>query len=118
MKAGQAARIFDSLSSEIRLEIYRRLVRRGLDGMVAGEISEALDLPPANVSFHLKAMTQVGLLKVEQEGRFLRYRADIARMLEVMTYLTEECCGGHPELCAPGGRQDASSRSSRPRRVR
>ena len=68
--------------------------------MVSGQIASALDLPPNNTSFHLKAMTQAGLLSVEQEGRFQRYRANIPLMLDLIAYLTEECCSGHPEHCA------------------
>ena len=90
---------FASLASPVRLDIYRLLVKHGLDGLVAGEISTALDVPPTNLSFHLKALTQAGLLSVEQEGRYQRYRANIALMLELIAYLTDECCAGHPELC-------------------
>lgn len=99
MKQQTATQIFESLSSGIRLDIYRLLVNRGLEGMVSGQIASALDLPPNNTSFHLKAMTQVGLLSVEQEGRFQRYRANIPLMLDLIAYLTEECCAGHPEEC-------------------
>ena len=73
-----AAKLFESLSSGVRLDVYRLLVRHGLDGLVAGAIAEALDIPPTNLSFHLKALTQAGLLTVTQEGRFQRYRANIA----------------------------------------
>jgi len=90
----------ESLASAIRLDAYRLLMRSGPDGMVAGEIASALGLPPTNLSFHLKAMTHAGLLAVEQEGRFQRYRANLALMQELVAYLTEECCGGNPELCA------------------
>ena len=68
--------------------------------MVAGDIAAALEVAPSNLSFHLKALTQAGLLSVEQEGRFLRYRANIPLMLELVAYLTEECCADHPEDCA------------------
>jgi ArsR family transcriptional regulator len=44
-------------------------------------------------------MTQANLLSVEQEGRFQRYRANIPLMLDLIAYLTEECCAGHPEQC-------------------
>ena len=67
--------------------------------MVAGEIATTLDVPPANLSFHLKALTQARLVTVEQEGRFQRYRADIPLMLNLIAYLTEECCSGHPDQC-------------------
>ncbi len=67
--------------------------------MVAGEISSALDVPPTNLSFHLKAMTHASLLTVEQEGRYQRYRANISVMVGVIAYLTAECCAGNPGQC-------------------
>lgn len=100
MKKQIATSIFESLSSGVRLDVFRLLVRIGPEGMVAGEISTTLDIPPTNLSFHLKALTQAGLLSVVQEGRFQRYRANIPLMLDLIAYLTEECCSGHPEECA------------------
>lgn len=94
-----ATSIFESLSSGVRLDVFRLLVKKGREGMVAGEISTTLNVPPTNLSFHLKALTQTGLLTVEQEGRFQRYRANMPLMLDLITYLTEECCAGHPEQC-------------------
>ena len=94
-----AIRVFESLSSGIRLEVYRMLVRQEPQGLVAGEIATALDLPPANLSFHLKALTHAGLVSVEQEGRFQRYRANLPLMADLVAYLTAECCAGHPEQC-------------------
>ncbi|MBX3705703.1 MAG: helix-turn-helix transcriptional regulator [Pseudomonadales bacterium] len=90
-----------SLASGPRLDVYRLLVRAGPDGLVAGEIAERLGLPATNLSFHLKTLTHAGLLTVTQEGRYQRYRADIGTMLELIGYLTEECCGGEPERCLP-----------------
>lgn len=95
-----ATSIFESLSSGLRLDVYRLLVKQGSAGLVAGEIATTLDVPPTNLSFHLKALTQAGLLSVQQEGRFQRYRANIPLMLDLIAYLTEECCAGNPEQCA------------------
>lgn len=94
-----ATTVFESLSSGVRLDVFRLLVKKGVEGMVAGEIATTLRIPPTNLSFHLKALTQAGLLSVTQEGRFQRYRANLALMLDLIAYLTEECCGGKPELC-------------------
>jgi DNA-binding transcriptional ArsR family regulator len=95
-----ATSIFESLSSGIRLDVFRLLVKKGIEGLVAGEIATTLNVPPTNLSFHLKALTHNNLLSVEQEGRFQRYRANIPLMLDLIAYLTEECCDGHPEHCA------------------
>ena len=69
-------------------------------GMVAGEIATTLGVPPTNLSFHLKAMAHAGLVAAKQEGRFQRYRANLPLMFDLIAYLTDECCGGRPELCA------------------
>jgi DNA-binding transcriptional ArsR family regulator len=100
MEKNTATTIFESLSSGLRLDVYRLLVRKGTEGMVAGEIASTLDVPPTNLSFHLKALTQAGMLTVEAEGRFQRYRANLPLMLDLIAYLTEECCAGHPGQCA------------------
>lgn len=100
MNKENAVIIFESLASGIRLDIYRLLVKAGLDGRVAGDLAQELNLAPNKLSFHLKAMTHARLTTVEQEGRYQRYRANIPVVLDVIAYLTEECCGGHPEDCA------------------
>ena len=104
MNKEMATKVFESLASGIRLEVWRLLVKAGLEGRVAGELAGELDIAPNTLSFHL------GLLSVEQEGRFLRYRANIPLMLGVIAYLTEECCAGHPEACGllPAGPGSAS----------
>ena len=94
-----AARVFESLASGIRLDVWRLLVKAGLEGRVAGELAGELDIAPNSLSFHLKTLLHAGLVSVEQEGRFLRYRANIPLMLDLIGYLTEECCAGHPEAC-------------------
>ena len=105
MERATATAVFESLSSGIRLDAFRLLVKKGTEGMVAGEIATTLGQPPTNLSFHLKAMTHAGLVNVTQEGRFQRYRANLPLMLDLIAYLTEECCGGRPELCGDFSRQ-------------
>jgi DNA-binding transcriptional ArsR family regulator len=99
MEKSAATSVFESLASGVRLDVFRLLVKQGPQGLVAGEISTALELPPTNLSFHLKALTQARLLSVTQEGRFQRYRANIPLVQELIDYLTAECCSGHPEMC-------------------
>ena len=92
-------KVFECLSSSLRLDIYRLLVRHGRTGLVSGEIAEALKLPPTNTSFHLKTLTQSNLISVEQEGRYQRYKVNLSIMTDIINYLTEECCLGEPEKC-------------------
>ncbi|MEO8502108.1 MAG: helix-turn-helix domain-containing protein [Vicinamibacteria bacterium] len=99
MRKRTATSVFESLSSGVRLDVFRLLVKKGRAGMVAGDIAAAVSVPPTNLSFHLKALTQARLAEVEPEGRFLRYRANIPLMLDLVAYLTEECCAGSPDEC-------------------
>ena len=122
MNQKDAISIFECLASGVRLDAYRLLVRKGQEGLVAGEIAAALDLPATNTSFHLKALTQAGLLTVEQEGRFQRYRASISSMVDLIGYLTDECCSGQPEQCillrSASGRTIARRSSGAPKNVK
>ena len=95
-----AIAVFESLASGVRLDVYRLLVKAGPQGLVAGEIGTALAVPPTNLSFHLKALAHAQLVSVVQEGRFQRFRPNLALMQELIGYLTAECCAGHPEQCA------------------
>lgn len=100
MEKEQALAVFESLSSGVRLDVFRLLVRTGPQGLVAGEIAAALGLPPTNLSFHLKALVHAGLLSATQEGRFQRYRANLAIMRSLVGFLTDECCSGQLAECA------------------
>jgi DNA-binding transcriptional ArsR family regulator len=99
METKQATTIFEALSSDVRLSLFRLLVKHAPEGLVAGEIAKHLSVTNTNLSFHLKGLLYAGLISMEKEGRFLRYRANIPVMLDTIAYLTEECCSGHPEQC-------------------
>jgi len=100
MDKNTATIVFESLSSGVRLDVFRLLVKQGYSGMVAGEIASTLGIPPNNLSFHLKAMMHAGMVTVVQEGRFLRYRANLKLTFELIDYLTAECCAGDPGQCS------------------
>ena len=77
MNKETATKVFESLASGIRLEVWRLLVKAGLEGRVAGELAGELDIAPSHPLVSPQGMLNAGLLSVEQEGRFLRYRANI-----------------------------------------
>ena len=117
MECTHAASIFEALSSEVRLALFRLLVKFAPDGLVAGEIAKHLRVPNTNLSFHLRGLLRAGLITVEKEGRFLRYRANIPLMLDTIAYLTEECCAGHPEQCLRFRGESAASPAVLPDRT-
>ena len=88
-----------ALAQETRLSIFRLLVQAGPDGMTVGRIGEALEIPAATLSFHLKELSRSGLLSSRQESRFIWYFANYQAMNDLIGYLTENCCRGQPEAC-------------------
>lgn len=96
-----AVQALAALAQENRLSIYRLLVQAGPAGLVVGRIAEALEIAPATLSFHLKTLSQGGLIQSRQEGRFVRYVADFEAMHGLIDYLSENCCGGDKAVCEP-----------------
>jgi ArsR family transcriptional regulator len=94
-----------ALAQETRLDVFRLLVQAGPDGMPAGEIGEALDLPSATLSFHLKELRSAGLARCERRGRSRIYSPDFGSIDELVRFLTENCCtgSGAPAGCATDG---------------
>ena len=111
MKIKTATTIFEVLASEVRLSIFRLLVKYAPEGLVAGEISQMLDIPKTNLSFHLKNIMYSGLVSMEREGRNTRYRANIPLMLETIAYLASECCSGNSAPASRTWRKAVSNRN-------
>ncbi len=61
---------------------------------MAGDIGEALGVPGATLSFHLKELVHAGLAESESQGRYVCYRANFQTMNGLVEYLTHNCCAG------------------------
>lgn len=90
-----------ALAQEHRLQAFRLLVQAGPEGRAAGEIAAELAIAPNSLSFHLDRLRQAKLVEVNRHGRSLIYSARFDTMQALLAYLSENCCGGHPELCGP-----------------
>lgn len=92
-----------ALAHDSRLAVFRLLVQAGPAGMAASKISEALEIPPSSLSFHLKELSRAGLVAGTQDGRYIHYAANYAAMNSLIGFLTENCCGGTPctPVCTP-----------------
>jgi DNA-binding transcriptional ArsR family regulator len=61
-------------------------------GIQAGEIARRLGLAPTTLSFHLKEMTNRGLLVPMRSGRTIAYRAELALLLAVLEDVVSNIC--------------------------
>jgi ArsR family transcriptional regulator len=101
MEITNAVTALSALAQDNRLEAYRLLVQAGPEGLAAGEVAARLGLPPNTLTFHFDRLRQAGLISVRRNGRSMIYAARFETMNALLAYLTENCCGGASELCAP-----------------
>lgn len=114
MEIKNATAALAALGQATRLSVFRLLVEAGPDGRMVGDIAEALSLPGATLSFHLKELSNAGLIEGEQRGRYICYRADFDRMNDLIEFLTSNCCGGSAGTsCMPAAKKTRATPSKR-----
>lgn len=99
-----------ALAQESRLEIFRLLVQSGPDGLCVTDIGGHMAIAPATLSFHLKELHRAGLITARKVSRHIYYAPDFAVMNALVTFLTENCCGGLPcdTACTPPAKKRKS----------
>jgi ArsR family transcriptional regulator, arsenate/arsenite/antimonite-responsive transcriptional repressor len=101
METIEAVASLAALAQENRLDIFRLLVEVGPEGMAAGQVAEKLGLAPNTLTFHFDRLRFAGLVTVRRNGRSMIYAARFGAMNDLVSYLTENCCQGAQEKCAP-----------------
>ena len=101
MEKSNAVVALAALAQENRLDVYRLLVQAGPDGLPAGQVAAALGLAPNTLTFHFDRLRAAGLVSVRRDGRSMIYAAQYDTMNGLLGYLTDNCCRGAPDTCAP-----------------
>ena len=115
MEEKSAIKALAALAQEHRLKVFRLLVCHAPQGLPAGQIAAQVGVPASTMSTHLAQLERAGLLRSWREQRSILYAVDTEGIRQLVTFLTEDCCGGRPELCGydtPTGvcqRQDSTS---------
>lgn len=113
MNTKQVLTALAALAQETRLRIFRSLVKVGPAGLAAGVIGNEIGVAPATLSFHLKELQRAGLLTSRRKSRQIYYAADFEGMGNLLAFLTEDCCQGHPAIRSQTLLSGASTRGSR-----
>jgi len=98
MKEPEAIKAFAALAQEHRLKVFRLLVCHAPNGLPAGQIAAQVGVPASTMSVHLAQLERAGLLHSWRESRRILYAVNPQGIREFLTFLTEECYGGRPEL--------------------
>jgi DNA-binding transcriptional ArsR family regulator len=101
MEISDALKRLSALAQDGRLAVFRALVRAGPDGMAAGAIARALGVPANTLSAQLLVLANAQLVQARREGRSIIYAANFDSMRDLLVYLTDDCCTGRTEICAP-----------------
>lgn len=100
METTNAITSFAALSQDTRLNAFRLLVTQEPNGLPAGEIARQLSVPHNTMSAHLSVLARAGWVVSKRHSRQIIYRASLSHMEAVVQFLLQDCCAGHPELCA------------------
>jgi DNA-binding transcriptional ArsR family regulator len=100
-----------ALAQDNRLDVFRLLVQAGPEGLTAGAVATALDLPPNTLTFHFDRLRMAGLVTAHREGRSVIYAAQFDKMNALLGFLTKNCCGG--ASCAPAAQCKPSRRRTK-----
>lgn len=100
MNDDRAVMMLSALAQTTRFGVFRFLMRKGEDGVSAGEIARHMGVPQNTLSAHLNILSNAGLIKATRDGRKLIYRTRVDDTREFIGYLINDCCDGNPEICA------------------
>jgi DNA-binding transcriptional ArsR family regulator len=98
-----------ALGQPTRLAIVRLLMRKQPGGLPAGSIALAVGCTHNTLSTHLAILARAGLVQGTRDGRAIIYSADIDGMRALVSFLINDCCNGHPELCGLGKERGSDS---------
>lgn len=86
------ARALAALGHDVRLSIFRLLVKAGDDVLRVSDIGEHHGLALSTLAHHLSAPVDAGLVLQDRQGREVFNRADFPAMRALVGFLTSECC--------------------------
>jgi|SRR6185437_7399939 len=101
MESETAVKRLSAIAQESRLDVFRLLVKAGPQGMAAGDIAYKLKTAANTLSAQLLVLSNAGLIRARREGRSIIYAIQFDAMRDLLVFLTEDCCGGRAEMCAP-----------------
>ncbi len=89
-----AADAFAALGNPTRLAVLRLLVQAAPDGLSVGDLQKLADVPASTLAHHLAALSGVGIIQQEKQGRSIINRVRFDQIQELSAHLLDNCCKG------------------------
>jgi len=89
MSEPQAVVVLAALGHELRFALWRLLAPYGLRGLPAGTIAARMSVLPSSLSFHLREMTQAGILVQRRSSRQMIYAVNHDVIDRLVAFLSD-----------------------------
>ena len=83
----QLVKVLAALAQSTRIRILATIGEAGEQGVAAGEIARAIRCPASTLSFHLKELSQAGVLEARTRGRYVIYSACPAVLADLARFI-------------------------------
>jgi len=106
MSDTQAIAVLAALGHQVRLGLWRLLLPYGEAGLAAGIIAARMSILPSSLSFHLKLMTQAGILLQRRSSRHIMYAVNVelvANLADLFSDLTPHATIASEEVTGLSG---------------
>ncbi|MDX2104457.1 MAG: metalloregulator ArsR/SmtB family transcription factor [Alphaproteobacteria bacterium] len=101
MEITSAVDALGALAHDTRLRVFQLVIATGPAGISAGAIAREVGVPASTLSHHLGLLERAALVRSWRQARQILYAADEPGIAALLGFLTQQCCGGRPELCQP-----------------
>jgi len=86
------AKALKELGHPKRLSIFKRLVKCGFQGLTVGQLQKELNIPGSTLSHHISSLVSADLVNQRREGTTLYCVANYQKLMQVTSFLQDECC--------------------------
>jgi len=87
----ETAKALKELGHPIRLTIFKRLVKSGVQGLAVGQLQKELNIPNSTLSHHISSLCSASLITKRREGTSLYCVVQIDHFTQIINFLQEEC---------------------------
>ena len=88
----KTGKVFAALSHPTRLAVFRRLLQVGEQGLLAGDISDELNVRQNTMSTNLTILLNADVIIKKREGRAVRYQINLNTLNEILGFIVYDCC--------------------------
>jgi DNA-binding transcriptional ArsR family regulator len=99
MRSLDATLAFSALGHPARLAVFQKLASVQPEAIRAGELAQALKIPPSTLTSHLQILERCSLIRSARKSRAILYSVEGETARALVDYLVRDCCHGHPDLC-------------------